>query len=343
MKNSVVFWLFIIAISGIVIFFREFESTVSNKKFLFKRNYTTSISLKKVSEYDLKGNNVTTNTGVYNILKTSNDSTMINYKIDFMSYYGKKEDGIKISLPSNYHIDYCDNSNAIMIDKFKLKVYSFTYKKLSLIQIDSFKVFSFFPIKNSNGTLLVLGEFKTKKNDYVTGFYTINESSNQLKLVHAIETNKTDLSIDNALIYAGKFTGLGAEKIAYYCDKYSKIFFFKNGNFTDEFQTNDNAPKAKLLKGPDGTYYKRGDTFTTNNAVFEKDGKLFVFSARTDNVDSIVMDVYDLKFHKYIFSTKIHEGNLTSSDIDFASLEGDLLHIVSGSKVFNYSFLSMTS
>ncbi|HEX7868474.1 MAG TPA: hypothetical protein VF455_00025 [Chryseobacterium sp.] len=342
MKNSIVFWLFIIAISGIVIFFRAFESTVSNKKFLFNRNYTTSISFKKVSEYDLEGNNVTTNKGVYNILKTNNGRTMIDYKIDFISYYGKKEDGMKISLPSDYHIDYLDNSSAIMIDNFKLKLYSFKDKKLSLIQIENFKVFSFLPIKNSKGSLLVLGEFKTQKNDYVTGFYTINES-NHLKLVYAIETNKTDLSIDNALIYAGKFTDLEAEKIAYYCDKYSKIFFFKNGNFTDEFQTDDNSPKAKLLKGPEGTYYKRGDTFTTNNAVFEKDGKLFVFSARTDNVDSIVIDVYDLNFNKYIYSTKIHEGNLTSSDIDFASFEGDLLHIVSGNKVFNYTFLSGTS
>lgn len=243
MKNSTIFWLFIIALSGIVIFFRNFENTVSKKKFLFNRNYTTSISLKKVSEYAIAENNVTTNQGIYNLLKTNNNSESVNYEIDFMNFYGKKDDVVKLSLPIGYHIDYCDDTKAIMIDNFKLKLYSYEHKTISLIPINNLKVFGFFPVNNSNGNLLVLGEYKTQKQDYITGFYTINESSNKVELVHAVETNKTDHSIDNALIYTGKFTDLGIGKIAYTCDKYSKIFFFKNGNFTNEFQTNDNSLK----------------------------------------------------------------------------------------------------
>lgn len=98
-----------------------------------------------------------------------------------------------------------------------------------------------------------------------------------------------------------------------------------------------------MVKSPEGIYYKRGDTFTTNNALFEKDGKLFVFSSRADNSKTIVIDIYDKHLNKYISSIKINEENLTSSDIEHASFSGDLLHIVSADKVFNYKFILETS
>ncbi|WP_130735284.1 hypothetical protein [Flavobacterium sp. J27] len=320
MKINVKFWSIIIVFSVVVILIKNnpFEF---NKKYIFERTYSDKLKFIEVTEDKIASiNNITlaSSNFVYDYELTSLDTLNNTCKMKF--YDSKSFDLIQhfdFDLPKSNQISFCDSNNVYCIDKFDLYVYSIKEKKKKKIAVN-LNIYDVVSIGEASKKVLLFGEYKSR-HKYQTGFFLLNLETNEMIETYIVEEGDTSQILNNSLIYSGNFSK-SKDTISYYCDKYSKIYFFNtNGNFQKEIITKDESPKPKLVSNNNGTYYKRGATFNTNNGLFTMNDDLFIFSSRNEQSNKITVDCYSFSTGKYKFSTSFGCNNKTNVDINFVT------------------------
>ena len=316
MNNNTKFWIILIIISSLSIFVKNIDlKRGKTKKYIFKRVFLQKkIINKKVTKF---------NSSSFISLK---DSLICLYKFEkgiaSLSFYNKDFrinilKNIKITNPSFKQVSSFDLKNIYFINKFNLYSHSIENDKISKYSFKKLKIIKTYPLNIKLGKLLVLAEFE-KNNLFHTGFYIINVFSNEIFKYRIIETNKESKKVENILIYSGEFSK-NNKTIYYTCSKYSKIYIFNNfGEFLKEIQTKDNTPKPKLVSNEYGFYYKRDNTFNTNNGAFINNNNIYVFSSRTKE-KGIIIDLYSLDSGSYEYSIRFTYKNLTSTDLNYVS------------------------
>lgn len=302
--------------------FFNFANSSSKKTFSFNRKFTNSSILNfekshekmNESEYVIYANSdkfiVERDKKIFN---TKNDE----YKFYFSDINFKNKCKINEVLPTGSNILTSDLEKTLYTNKFKLYQYKTDTKLSEEIILKNFKIISLKALLNSKVEFLAFGELYENK-VYSTGFYVIDISTGEIIKSKTIEKNINTIVPINQLRYSGKFnSSYEKTKIYFYCDKYSKIYFFDiNGLFTKELSTNENVPLPKITTTKQGaSFYTQGATWYTNMGVFFKENKIFVLSAASKIKKSIVIDEYSYKTLKYKQSFKLNYNNMTSGSI----------------------------
>lgn len=346
MKLSNKLWQFLI-VGSVVIMALNFYKIKEKKPFLFDRIFNSNLVIKSDGKDVSKiGNrhivNATNNIVVEDSSSRATDSDTVKshrlyYHNIFDSNYQFKE---QILLPVSSSIEFCTEKRMLIINKLNMLIFNIKSKIYKPIAIAGFKVIKVFGLDDSLSNIICLGELK-KENDYITGFFVLNSDSNKIGAQSKIlEINKRSKAIENILIYDGNFSTNDKEIISYYCNKYSKLYFFDySGTLSNEITTKDNTPLPSLVQNELGYYYKRGNTFSTNNGVIIRDNKVLVFSSRTENGKEIMIDVYSLKTKAYLYSKEISYKNKNCAEINFIRCYGNKAYIkFSDNESYNFTF-----
>ncbi|WP_126461459.1 hypothetical protein [Flavobacterium sp. LS1R10] len=267
------------------------------------------------------------------------DAEKAEYKFYFSDLVFTKIVTKTAILPNFCSIILYDKNRLFYIVKFQLFVYDFETKKSKKIGSNNFKAFSLKVIPNSKTKFLCFGE-SFENSSYNTGFHIIDIDTNEIFSTKILQNNDQSEMTKNCLIYSGNFTKTYDKNIiAYACDKYSKIYFFdSNGLFTKELNTNDNVPLPDILTNQKGyNFYSRGGTWATNVGMFMKDGDIFVFSARSDDNNTIIIDQYSYYTLQYVQSYKLNYNNLNSKRIMNVFIDKDKIILV-----FEFNYASFT-
>jgi hypothetical protein len=238
-------------------------------------------------------------------------------------------------LPKTAQIKYCSPETVFYIDRFNLYAYDPVKKKHEKMNDNDFKCVNV--SQTGSNSLLLLGE-EAVDSSYRFGYFRLDLTSKKRVLAKELERNKATYAAPNSLIYSGKFVRIDSSNTCYYCDKYSKIFFFNNdAQFVKVFTTNDNTPRPELVSTGDAFFYKRGNTFNVNNALYSEKNKLFVFSCRSSPVKYLMIDIYSLQTGKYLNSTRLAYNDWNCPDIVSVSNAGKnaIINFQHGTALFN--------
>lgn len=235
----------------------------------------------------------------------------------------------KIILPKNSNVLLCNPNEIYYTNNFILFKVDFVTKKLIQISDSRIKIFSLKTLSNLKFKLLCFGEYKLK-DSFITGFFVVDITTNNIKIVKILESNQETTMPKNGLKYAGYFN-INYEKtiLAYTCNKFSKIYFFDSyGEFKKELTTNDNVPLPEVLTNEKGdSFYSRGKTWTTNMGMFIKNNKIFVLSCSSDETFKLIIDEYDYSSMKYIISYKLNYLNQNVKSIRNIFIDKDKILI----------------
>lgn len=319
-----------------------FEPT--KKTYFFERKFSNNEILKFERRYDKMDEGeyamyLRSNNSIVERDKKIIDDKNTEYKFYFSDLSFKKKSTKTTILPNICNVIYCDTNRLFYTLKFKLFEYDFETKIIKDLGLNNLKAFSLKPILNSKNQYLCFGEL-FENNNYKTGFFVIDIENKNIVESKILEINKETAMPKNDLAYSGCFTeNYDRSKIIYCCDKYSKIYFFNDkGEFTKELTTNDKSPLPQILKNSNGdSFYSRGATWTNNFGTFIKDDKIFVFSSRSDDKSSIIIDEYSYDKLKYKQSYKLNYNNLNSSSIRNVFIDKD--KIIIG---FEFNYASFT-
>jgi hypothetical protein len=240
-------------------------------------------------------------------------------------------------LPIGANVLFCDLNKVIFTKNFNLFQYNFKAKLVKEIKLKDIKVVLVKPILDSETKFLCLAEYHFK-NKYETGFYIIDFENKNIKQSKGLETNSIDSFLENSLRYIGKFKSfLGKNIIVYYCEKYSKIYFFDNaGLFIKELETSDKVPLPKIAKNNEGnSFYSRDGTWYSNLGVFMKDDSVFVFSGAVEDKYNFTIDEYSWGTLQYVESYNLSYNNMNSNSIYNFNLDNNRLIIC-----FDYNYAS---
>lgn len=345
MKINYKLGIFLIT-SSVVIILLNFCGLHKKKSFLFNRNMNSNLQVEKLREgFNNIGNkhiiNSTNNLIVEDVSTFNNDSLMYHTLFLTNILDSTLSSQTKIVIPKSARIAFCNETGLLCIDKLSLFVYTFKSKKYIAFPFQDFNLIKVFSLKNALSKILCLGEQKIGS-DYITGFYVIDLDSNKIVFESkAIESNKKPTAIQNILIYSGEFMSNDDLTVSFFCDKFSKIYCFDyNGRLKNEFTTMDNTPKPILVFNSIGFFYKRGFTFLTNNGVIVNNNKAMVFSARTENMKTIVIDFYSLNSNIYLYSCDFYYKQKSCADINFIRSFGNKIYIKFRDRescIFSYS------
>lgn len=347
MKNKFLIGIvtFFVAI-GFCIFFFNVTDSVTKKKYYFNRKFSND----SVLRFQKKNNKL--NEGEY-VMYVKSDSCLIErdkkqidesnvqykfYFFDFDFSHNKIKEAI---LPTSSYLLFYTSNKMFYSIKFNLFTYDFKIKNSRQININFFKVFNIKPLSNSKTKFLCLGEYLIG-NKYVTGFYIVDINSQNVNLVKEIQFSEKSMILENFLIYSGDFSSsFEGDDIAYFCDKFSKIYFFDNtGTYLKELNTKENVPLPKILTNDKGdNFYSRGDTWSTNKAVYLNKKKVFVFSGRSEFETNIVIDEYSYETLKYDKSYLVNYNNYDSKSIGNVRIDKDNLIIAFNSDYASFKFL----
>jgi len=306
----------------IIILLNTFESE-TKKHYSFDRRFESNQEILKFEKKSQKLNeneyvmsiNSDNNIVERDIISKEKDYDTYKFFIRDLNFTNEQINEVKI--PKGSNILFCDNTLIIYSNYFKLYKYDLKTNISSEIKLDNLKVNSIIPIANSKTEFLCFAEYKVS-DEYITGFYFVDFETKKIKLSKLLENDKTSSVPKNALIYSGKFAKFQNEKIiSYYCDKFSKIYFFNNnGKYLKELTTLDETPKPIITKNQQGfSFYSRKGAWNTNMGMFLKEGKIFVLSASNENYSDIIIDEYLLSDLKYIQSYKINYNNQSTYNV----------------------------
>lgn len=334
-NNRIIFWITIILFSIVVIWIRDID-TIVEKKYIFNREYREEWNIDKQSE-KVFDRNIEADMNYIYYLSEENNNTRYKYKkvnVKFIDYISKKNEREEnIILSRNFNIDYSDEDYLYSFDNFGIKLYSFNKKNECQYTFERFKSFRIISLDSKKEKVLSIGEFFDGKK-YLTGFWILDIKSKKITNVHIVEKNDFDKSIENSLVYTGSFIK-SEDKIVYYCDKYSCIYIFNtDGKFVSRLITNDNSPKPVIIKDDKGRYfYKRGDSFQTNNAVYQEKDNLYVISYRIPHFMGVIIDVYSVKNKEYKYSIKLKSDYIRNEDINYFYKRGNILFFIKDKKI----------
>jgi hypothetical protein len=253
------------------------------------------------------------------IEQDKNDLDLINnsYNIYFSDKNLQNKFITKIILPLNSNFIYCNEKKLYYTLKFKFYEYDFKMKTSNEILLDNFKIRSIKPLINSQTKFICFGEY-FEKNCYKSGFYIIDIYSKKIIPSKIVKSSFKTSMPGIALSYSGNFSASWEKsKLVYCCDKYSKIYFFdKNGKYLRELTTNDKIPLPVILTNQKGdSFYSRGGTWASNCGIIIREDLIYVFSARSIEESTIIVDEYSYNTLKYIQSFRIKYNNLNSRSI----------------------------
>ena len=341
MKINIKFWAAVIIISLAVIAFRNINFSL-NKKHLVSRSYTANSAV-EVKHPLVNSLGVTT---IYS------DSLVCSYSVEGLNdsvdnctirYYGLQDlqpAGVhRFPMPKSAQLKYAAGAQVYYIDRFNLYEYDLLNGRLRKLHGPDFKCLN---VARTDGSSLVLFGERATGQKFVSGYYALHLQNGSLTLSKQLEENAQTYAAENSLIYSGKFTRLDAGTTSYYCDKYSKIFFFDNaGRYVRELETQDRAPKPELVSNGQAFFYKRGSTFNVNNGIHREGDKLLVFSCRSEPVKDIIIDLYSLQSGSYLYSTRLHHNDWNCPDIISVSNAGKnaIVNFQDGVALFDFSSL----
>lgn len=339
MKINIKIWLGIILISALVIFIRAF-AVPQGKEYLFERTFVnnsiTRIDNPTVAKMEVTSLTTDSITCSYSFTGSADNAN--EYEV---RYYDNIDfglvDSFRVTIPKTAQIKNCTPDNLYYIDHFNLYIYEIVKKTHSKVNPANFKCLNLYSANPD--VLLLFGEDSTGSS-FRSGYFTLNLMNGNFSPAKIIEENASTSAAPNSLIYSGKFTRTGENSIAYYCDKYSKIFFFDdNGKFVREFTTKDNTPKPELVQNDLAFFYKRGSTYNVNNGIYVEKDKLLVFSCRSASVNYMIIDIYSFESGKYLGSTKLKNKDWNSIDIISVSRAGknSIINFQKGVELFNIS------
>lgn len=312
---------FFVAMSLCIFFFNVSDSS-TKKKYYFNRKFSGDSILK----FDKKFNKL--NEGEY-VMYVRSDSCLIErdkveiskskdqYKFYFFDFKFENKSIKEAILPSSSYLLFYASNKIFYSLKFNLFAYDFRLRNSKEIRIDSFKVFNIKLLPGSGSKFLCLGEYLID-DKYVTGFYVVDINSKEIELIKGMQFNYKSKILENFLIFSGDFSNnFEGNEMAFFCDKYSKIYFFNNnGGYVKELNTKENVPLPKILTNDKGdNFYSRGDTWSTNRGVFFNKESIFVFSGRSEFETNIVVDEYSFKNLKYNKSYRLNYNNYDSKSI----------------------------
>jgi hypothetical protein len=339
MKINIKVWVGIIILSAIVIFSRGFSSQ-PGKKFLFDRTFVKN-SIARIDNPTVAGldvTSITTDSITCSYIQISNANGTSLYDV---RYYDNINfalvDSFQLRLPQTAQIKNCTPGQVYYIDRFNLYLYDLAENSHEKISPANFKCLNIASVKPN--TLLLFGEDSVGP-IFRSGYFTLDLASGSIAPSKIIEENAFTSAAPNSLIYSGKFTRVGKNSMSYYCDKYSRIFFFdNNGKFVREFITRDKTPKPQLVQNNVAFYYKRGSTFNVNNGIHVENDKLLTFSCRSEPVSYMIIDIYSLESGKYLSSTKLHNKDWNCPDVISVSNAGKntIINFQKGVALFDLS------
>ncbi len=307
----------------ILLILSNFTNAKSNKSYSFKRSINEKVKLltfeKKYSKMDNDEYIMSIKSNDYIIERDKEviDTIKEKYKFYYSNFSFNKKDIDSIIVPYGSNILYNNKLNVIYTNNFKLYKLDKKTNTTSIVDIKGLKISLVEILPNSTSKYLCFAELKENKT-YKTGFFVVDFIT--LKITPSkifVEKNYTDVA-SNALCYSGSFSAFKEENyIVYYCNKYSKLFFFDlNGSYKKELTTADQTPLPSLIKNSQGfTYYKRGGTWNTNMGLFLRNNKVFVFSASNSIFNKIVIDEYSLDDLHYSQTFTLNYDGLNSFSI----------------------------
>lgn len=297
---------------------------VMNHRFIESLNINTIYSDSIICTFDLTE-------------KTADSNNTRVSLYDLLSY--RKITEHDLSLPKTAQLKYATAQYLFYIDHFNLYRYDRAKRFTSKLNDSTLKCLNI--VSGTEGKILVFGE--QKKDSFILGFFTTDADSSGWHLEKTLEENPASSAAPKSLVYSGKFTWLGPGRVAYYCDKYARIYTFdRDFHFEREFATVDNAPKPELVSNTHAFFYKRGSTFNVNHGVRLQNGNLLVFSCRSKPTNNIIVDIYNWQTGNYIRSTEFHYKNWNCPDIISVTPSGHatIINFQEGVALFDFSSLA---
>lgn len=333
-KSSIFLITFFVAVI-ICIGILNFANSSSKKDYFFDRNYAKKNILdfeKTIPKMNLNSDYLTyiqSDSLIVENEKIGNKNDDLTYKLYFSDLSFKKTYFKTVDIPKIADIRLCNKNNLFFVENFRLFKHDLIHNKTNEIKLNNFKVVSLKSLIDSPFKFLCFGEF-FDGNFYKTGFYIIDIESHNIRLLKVLMSSNNSNVISTSLQYSGSFcVNTDNEMSTYYCNKFSKIYFFsKEGLLINEMTTNDNVPLPKILKNKNGDrFFARGTTRNTNMGMFLKNNKIYVFSARSELNFDILIDEYALDSFKYIKSYRVKYQNFNSREINAVFLNKDKLLI----------------
>lgn len=323
MKINLKIWVGVILLSALVIAFRNFDFP-SGKKYLVNRMFRETNAKHVPNQFIEGGLDISTLYSDSIIAAFSQRSLNDSMNDCNIRYYDigsfNALDSFGFQLAKTAQLKYCTRNRVYYIDRFGLYGYNPESQVHEKLTAENLKCLNILQV-NANTLILFAEEANGSK--YTTGYYTIDLDTKKISLSKLLEDNEVSHAPNNSLIYSGKFKRVDQNSVIYYCDKYSKVYFFDNeGRFVKEFTTADQAPKPQLVSDKHAFYYKRGNTFNVNNSIHVENDKLLAFSCRSEPVKYMIIDIYSLETGKYLSSTKLQYKDWNCPDIISVSKSG---------------------
>jgi hypothetical protein len=347
MRNKIFIGIvtFFFTIGIIIIVSFNFTNSKDVINYSFDRNFKNSDNLLKFEkQYDKMNDNdyvMYVNSDNYIVERDKKEINLItdNYKFFIEDLSFKNKSIINLQLPKESNILFCNPNKVIFTNNFKLFTYSTATKNTIEINLNGVKVISLKPVINSKSKYICFAEY-FQNNLYKTGFYIIDFVTDQIVPTKIVETSTHTSVPKMALSYSGKFSTFRNNKITcYYCDKYSKIYFFNSdGFFIKELTSADNTPLPNIIENKEGySFYSRKGTWNSNMGVFMQNNNFFVLSASGKEFNTLIIDEYSYGDLKYIKSYKLNYNNQNSFNVREVFADHD--KIIIGFEFYYASFI----
>ena len=208
--------------------------------------------------------------------------------------------------------------------KDRLEVYAMKVSDGSMEKLftNDLQVFNLFAINRDH--FLCLANYRNaNKMTHQFGFLLFNRKNNEISILDILHESEENVSIQNSLKYSGKFQRSG-DVITYTPDKVGTVYLYDLASSEKELleiNTIDNILPPEITE-VNGMYtYKRGFTFYSNSASFVRDGKLYTFSCKPNDVSYMILDEYDIKQKAYNGSYKVEFNGMNSNNINLIYLD----------------------
>jgi len=341
MKINIKIWVGVIIVSALVLLFRNINFQ-PDKRFRIDRSFQdySITEVKNALVESLDATTVFTDSLICAFRLTSLDAATNRSDVnlyDINAFHPLAS--FSFDLPKTAQIKWCSAEEVLYINRFDLFSYNRTtgkHRQLNPVGLACLNV-----CRTGPNTLLVFAELN-KDGRFITGYFALDRTTGTVQLSKMLEENSQANAAPNSLIYSGKFTRIDAGTMCYYCDKYSKIFFFTGeGRLSRELSTADGAPRPTLVFDNETYFYKRGSTYNVNNAIRVEGKNLLVFSCRSEPVKDMVIDVYSLETGQYLRSTRFNYKNWNCPDIINVSAAGKntIVNFQRGVVLFDFSSL----
>ncbi len=187
----------------------------------------------------------------------------------------------------------------------------------------------------SHNEKLMLEQVGTGEERHLCFSYRHDEDGQRVPVLNLLH-DKYHSYVERTMAYDGAFFTYGSY-ITYSSFHMPYVWVFSaDGKYVQTITTRDSVPMPTLMHYKNATLYERGKTFNTNAASFVKDGKVYVFSQRVEQMaGEFVLDAYELQSGKYIESYRFpSRGAGNNLDIYSLLVYNNTLYIETEAGVF---------